>query len=486
MVNKTLYRYSILLLATVSLPCSSAYADKLPWLEDPFGGRDKIAAYGNNLKPLTCPAIPKDKKQFTLNETVIISLCHNPSTRAAYIGLLSSADSFAANYSRYLPTVTATAAATRSGSFSKNSKNTSISNSTGLSAGVTLYDFGQREFTIEAAEYTLAAAGYTYDSTLQGAISTAISGYYNLLNAQNALEVALESQKFARESFEAAELRHSVGLVPLADKLQAKVTYSQSDLSVQQAENSLSISRASLAQIMGLGADSNISVAEIDDSNLLTDPFGGEVKELIELAKAKRVDLAASRASLEGARTSLKALKRSNLATVSASVNSGFDDLKVFNSATTRSQSIGISVSVPIFTGFTQTYNTRIAENNIKAQEENLESAELGVERDVWNAWHNYNTAKRSWETSWDQLASATQLRDVALGRYKEGIGTILDVLSAQSSYRSALQSHLSTRLSLLTSRVDLIRAVGALNLDTIEEETASSSVAPANTILLD
>jgi outer membrane protein TolC len=382
---------------------------------------------------------------------------------------MSSADTFVRNYSAYLPRISASANRSRSKSISEGADGkTSISGGTGLSGSLTLYDFGQREFTIDSAELALAAAGYGYDSSLQSAIATAISGYYSLLTAQNAIEVSKESNKFARESFEAANLRYELGLVPLADLLQAKVSYADSELGVQQAENSLAITRASLARLLGLSPDAEIAVEEIDDSNLLIDPFNSKLKELIEMAKEKRVDLAATRAGLESSRIALKALKRSNLASVSINASGGFDDLKLFNSQTTRSQSVGISVSVPIFTGFNETYSTRIAERGIIAQEEGLKRAELGIEQEVWNAWHNYDNAKQNWEISWDRLASATQLRDVELARYREGLSTILNVLSAQSAYRGALQSHLTTRLNLLTSRVTLIRAVGALNLESI------------------
>ena len=63
----------------------------------------------------------------------------------------------------------------------------------------------------------------------------------------------------------------------------------------------------------------------------------------------------------------------------------------------------------------------------------------------------------------------AAEFRDVALGQFKAGVGSLLDVESAQTSYSSALSSYISARFSLLTSRVDLIRAVGILNLENAE-----------------
>jgi outer membrane protein TolC len=353
-----------------------------------------------------------------------------------------------------------------------------------LSLGITLYDFGQREFRLEVAELALVAAGHSYNSTLQGTIASALQGYYSLLTAQNAIEVVKEAENYAKASFDAAKLRHRIGQAPLADELQAKGAYSQALLGSEQAENGLALQQAALAILMGMESDTPVKVAEVDEHDLMKDPFVAEIKALMAAAKEKRYDLQASRASLRGAEESLKAQKRADLATLSVttSMNLSNDTLHLVNRNVSRSQAIGFSVNIPIFTGFSQTYSERAAEKAIEAQRETLASTELSVEQDVWNSWHNYQTAKQSWHTSQDQLENATHLKDVALGRYKEGLGTILDVLNAQAQYNAALQSALQTRYSLLTSRVDLVRSVGDLNLETIHTDKAVDVTSRAET----
>jgi outer membrane protein len=465
------------------MSAGSAHAETLPWLtsetlpwlkaavNDPLAmdkKAEKLVETG--LKPESCQ-MPDTNKTLKLDDVVIATLCGNPETRAAYLSLVAQASSYATNYSSYLPSVTATIDRDRTGTFSGTSKSTDINRNHGLDLGLTLYDFGQREFKLEAAEQTLISAGYNYNSTLQGTIASALQAYYNLLTAQNAVTVAKDAEKFAQESYEAAVLRYDIGQVPLADKLQAKGVYSQSLLDSQVAENSLSLQKAVMAKLMGLSADAPVVVAEIDNKTLAKDPFGEEIKTLMSKAKEQRKDLQATRASIKASETSLKALERANTATVSVTANMSMDndEVNVFSRTSDRTQAVGLSVSIPIFTGFNNTYNERNAKKLLESQRASLEKRELDVEQDVWNAWHNYETAKRSWETSQDQLKSAIELKNVALGRYKEGLGSILDVLNAKSQYSSALQSHLVTRQNLLTTRVDLIRSVGVLNLETMQ-----------------
>lgn len=465
-----------------------ARADTLPWLAkaltDPFASEKKASGLvAPNLKPDNCSAEPDIKRKLTFNDIVIAALCHNPATRAAYMNLVAQAATYVSNYSAYLPTATANYSHVRSTSFGLDSKSTSVSSSYGMTLGMTLYDFGQREFRLEGAELALVAAGDNYNSTLQGTIATALLGYYTLLTAQNAVEVAKESESYSKASYEAAKLRHKVGDAPLSDELQAKGAYSQTLLATQQAQNGLSLQQASLALLMGLMADTPVEVADVDDISLAKDPFAAELKDLMEEAKQKRNDLLASRASLKSSEESLSALKRADLATVSATtdLNIGNDKLDLFNRHASRNQAVGVSVSIPIFTGFSQTYNERAAEQSLEAQREGLRQTELTVAQDVWNSWHNYQTAKQSWQTSQELMENSTHLKDVALGRYKQGVGAILDVLNAETQYNSALQSTLQSRYNLLTSRVDLVRAVGTLNLETMHPEKAVDVSAASN-----
>ncbi len=454
-----------------------SYADTLPWLNrslsDPFASDQKAASLvAPRLRPVSCSPVDA-KRKLTFNDVVSASMCNNPDLKATYLNLVGQAATYVSNYSGYLPTATANYTHARTTVFGPNSKSTAISSASGLTLGMTIYDFGQREFRLEGAELSLIAAGHSYNSTLQGAIAKALGGYYSLLTAQNAVVVAKEAEGYAKASYDAAKLRHSIGQVPLADELQAKNAYSQALLATQQANNGLALQQASLAIVMGLEPNTPVDVADVDDRSLAKDPFGGEPAELMARAKQLRNDLLASRTSLKASEVSLQALKRSDLGSVSLTTDMGMDNdnSHILGRTAVRSQAIGLSVSIPIFTGFSQVYSERAAEKALDAQRESLVTTERSVEQDVWNAWHNYQTAKESWQTSQELMATATHLKDVALGRYKEGVGTILDVLNAEAQYNSALQSKLQSRYNLLTSRVDLVRAVGTLDLETMQPD---------------
>ena len=80
-----------------------------------------------------------------------------------------------------------------------------------------------------------------------------------------------------------------------------------------------------------------------------------------------------------------------------------------------------------------------------------------------------------------DLLASAAQSERVALGRYKAGVGSILDTLSAQSALASARQQQILASFNWNIARATLAQAMGSLDLGLLQELAAAMpAAAPA------
>ena len=66
-------------------------------------------------------------------------------------------------------------------------------------------------------------------------------------------------------------------------------------------------------------------------------------------------------------------------------------------------------INVPLFTGFANTYQVRSAQEQVAVQEANRDKLNQAVALDVWSAYHNLNTARETFRSSADLLASAIQ-----------------------------------------------------------------------------
>jgi len=86
------------------------------------------------------------------------------------------------------------------------------------------------------------------------------------------------------------------------------------------------------------------------------------------------------------------------------------------------------------------------------------------VALEVWENYQSLSTATQTVRSSADLLSSAEQSERVALGRYKAGVGNILDVLNAQSALAAARLQRIQAMLDWQVSRAALARSIGALD----------------------
>jgi outer membrane protein TolC len=86
------------------------------------------------------------------------------------------------------------------------------------------------------------------------------------------------------------------------------------------------------------------------------------------------------------------------------------------------------------------------------------------VIQQVFNAYYGLRTATDRVRTSADLLASATQSESVARGRYREGVGSIVDLLIAQSALASARAQEIDARWQWRAALAQLAHDVGVLD----------------------
>jgi outer membrane protein TolC len=119
---------------------------------------------------------------------------------------------------------------------------------------------------------------------------------------------------------------------------------------------------------------------------------------------------------------------------------------------------------VPIFSGFETTYRVRSAAAQAEARAAQRDRVNNQIALDVWRAYQSLTTATQSLATTADLVASAEESVRVALGRYRAGVGTVLELLTAQSALASARLQRIQAGLDWNVFRATLAQAMGALD----------------------
>ncbi|MBI5862571.1 MAG: TolC family protein [Rhodocyclales bacterium] len=401
----------------------------------------------------------------TLPEVVDHALCNNPQTRLAWANARVQAAQVGIAESAYLPTLSLNAGRSRN-TIDAGTRTTYHQTSGELSASYLLYDFGGRAATLENARQVMAALAATQDAAMQSVFLAAVQAYYQWHAAEAAILAARESERASTESLKAAEARYRIGAGTPADRLQAQTATSQATLLRIQAEGNARIALGTLANVMGLDAQDAPTLAPPADA-APDATFERKLDELIAAAKRARPDLAAAEAQVRAAQAGIDAARASGRPSISLTAGTGYTDPGL--AGTTRSNSIGITLAVPLFSGFNTTYRVRSAEAQLEAKAAQRELVSKQVSLDVWRNYFTLTTSIAAARASADLVASAEASEKVATGRYKAGVGGILDLLNAQSALASARQQNIQTLYNWRIARIALAQAIGQLGFDQIE-----------------
>lgn len=410
----------------------------------------------------------KISKPLALVDVVDLALCNNPQTRALWASARAQAASVGVNMAAYLPTLTAQATASRNRNQVGNTTVSSRSESAGLSAGYLLYDFGGRSASLENARQLLVAANATRDATLQSNFLTAVQSYYALLSARASVVSTQAAEASARESLAAAVARYQAGVATPADKLQAQTALSQATLNLITALGNERNAQGALANVMGFDASQPFELAPVAETE--PDPaVEQDIGKLIAQARQKRPDLAAADAQIKAAEAQLDATRATGMP--SLNLNATADSSRTSGSPTSNSGSVGVTLSVPLFTGYRNTYQNRVAEQQLEGKVATRDLLANQVALDVWRAYQTLLTNSQGLRAADDLQASAAKSEEVTLGRYKAGVGNILDVLNAQSVLANARQQRVTALYNFLASRMALAQAIGQLDLTQVGEK---------------
>lgn len=446
-----------------------AMAEQSIWYssDDPFDTESLAPpaippAYLDETHAYEC-TVPDFNSQLTLADVANSALCNNPQTREAWASARQQAAQLGVARSAYLPSISNSLSGNLNAASPESSLRdnpyTNLNNS--LVASYLLYDFGNRDATLENARQLLLAASASQSSVIQSVLLSVIQSYYQVQAAIALLESALEAERASEESFKAANARYEAGVSTPADKLQAQTAYAQATLTRITAEGSLKTAYGTLANVMGWDANQSLRLAPRSVVNVEQN-IEQDIDTLIEQARLRRPDLVASEAQLKAAQASIDASRAAAKPSVSVAVSNNSQNGSDLSSSNTGS--IALNVTIPLFAGYGPSYRIRSAEALAETRAAQRDRLKLQISLDVWSAYQSLRTAKESVRAAQVLVDSAEESYRVALGRYKAGVGNILDTLNAQSALASARQQKIQSELNWNIARANLAQAIGGLD----------------------
>jgi outer membrane protein TolC len=189
-----------------------------------------------------------------------------------------------------------------------------------------------------------------------------------------------------------------------------------------------------------------------------------EIDSLIARALRERPDLAAMRAEYDAARGRIRAVRGERLPSLTAGGSAGLN-YRSGQSGGSSAYVLTIGLRIPLFNGFIWEYNQQQAEAQAEAALARAVGFRQQVIYEVFQSYYTLQTAAVRVGTADDLLASASESAAAARGRYEGGVGSLLELLSAEEALASARAQRIQARLGWQAALVRLARDAGLLDL---------------------
>jgi outer membrane protein TolC len=399
----------------------------------------------------------------TLPDVVDVALRNNPQTQLSWAQARVGAAQYGAAAASYIPTVDASVNA----AYSQTTVGQTLGG-TGTRRSITpavtlsylLFDFGGRSGTVAAARAAAVALDLTHNATLQN-VALQVEGAYFNFQAQRGLVGAFQlSVAEADTNLASARMRNRAGVATIADVLQAETLRAQAQLDLETAQGNFQTARGTLAAAMGLPANVRFDLAPTNDS-VAVSLVAADVDTLIDRALVNRPDLAAARVQIQQSQAEVRVARSAELPSLSLG-STLTHPYSSQNNASGSTFGLTLGVAIPIF-NLARPYNVMAAQAQVDAFAARAGLLRTQVAQEVFTSYYQLQTATQRSRTADVLLASATQSELAARARYRAGVGTILDLITAQSALANARAQQAQARWVWANALAQLSHDVGVI-----------------------
>lgn len=294
--------------------------------------------------------------------------------------------------------------------------------------------------------------------------------FFSCLLAREAFEVYKSAYENALENYEQIERRYQVQRASELELTRAKTTLSNAIPNVYDAESAMILALWQLKAVMGVDLDSNIDVAgALDDyaEHMLYDLQASEELSLADNSTMRQLAIQAEQLA-DAIKVQQYAFLPSLALSFNYSINAMANDYKFSEYNWSPYSFVGLSLSVPIFSGG-QRLNA-VRQSRVQAQE--LEIQRVNTERQLKISIRQYlnqmETAMKSYSSALSAAETAQKAYDIAAKSYHVGRSTLTDLNDAQLALT---QSRLGVSQAVYNFVVAKAGLEGTLGADFIDGE---------------
>ncbi len=327
----------------------------------------------------------------------------------------------------------------------------------------------------KAGDYTLISAG-------DDLVTRTSAAYFNVLVAIETLAAAESAETALKRQFDYADKRLEVGLAPITDVHEARAQYDSARANTIVQRNALQDAYQALREITGTQV-SNLKGLPEDFKPELPAETGAD--GWVEQAVKNNPALQAQQYRVQSAEADVSTARAGHLPTLYLSGGYGKDATwgdNTFSSSNppfsstfpidnqSKGPSVGITLSVPIFSGGATQSRVRQAIARRDAAQDQYEQQKRAIDRNVRNLYQTLVAGISEVEARRLAVVSANAAYDASQVGLEVGTRTVLDVLINQRNLFDARQQYALAKYNYLQNRLLLDQAAGSLDIDDVQD----------------
>lgn len=318
-------------------------------------------------------------------------------------------------------------------------------------------------FAFKQSEFQTEQARLVFEQSQQNLIVRVVEAYLNVLRAQNNLETNQAQERAIKRRLDQVNAQFEVGLIAITDVQEAQASYDNARVARIEAEGALDNSYEALERLTG---------GEVGKVDLLSGDYPVETPQpetaqpWLDKAWRGNLNLRTAAAAVEAARQAARIARSGHLPTVSLTASYDSDNGTATSSATNETSSLGLTFSMPLYSGGATSSQTRQAEQQLIASQQDREDAQRAVTQSTRSLLRNLRTDVLSVEARKQSIKSSETALKATEEGFNVGTRNVVDVLEAEQQLYRAQRDYAEARFDYVFNLFSFKQQIGTLSPD--------------------
>lgn len=333
---------------------------------------------------------------------------------------------------------------------------TSYNGSYGLNANMTLWNGGRNTKNIKQSELTRDMSDLDIKQNENSIQEQITQLFVQILYETEAVQVNESILEGSIQQRDRAKVMVEVGSLAKVDLAQLEAQVSQDQYNVVNTKAQLENYKLQLKQLLEIVGpeDFNISTSNVSDAAVLaTIP---DRVDVYNTALTFRPEIQSSRLNIESSKLAIDIAKAGYLPTLSLSLSVGTNNSSGLHTSffkqvkNNMSNSLGISLSVPIFDQKSNLTSVRKAKLSYINSSLKLKDAENTLYSTIENYWLNATTSQQQYIYAKTNVESMQESFDLVSEQFRLGLKNIIELTTGKNNLLQAEQQLLQSKYTTL------------------------------------